>query len=225
MKANRERDKWSAAIWVLVLGIFPLYLNGFVNAQIFQVPELFWAFEFILWFLWPLVLVSVLMRTGHDALRQSGIHSQLCGRDLPTLLMLTCCGMMVASYWVNDIAYAWSAAWLPEEGYFNYGSMVPTEPRQRLFVALWFAATAAWVEELWFRGMFWHALRHQSAAGLKYLLLSPAVFALAHWESGPANVATTWAFGIFMCGAYLLFKNLWPLILGHFVLNFIVFFY
>jgi membrane protease YdiL (CAAX protease family) len=103
----------------------------------------------------------------------------------------------------------------PGGGYFDYESIVPESGILYFVVVAYFGLSAGLVEEFLFRGLLYHAfsgLRHSLAL---FLLVSPLLFSLVHWEDGLANLAATWIVGIFMAAAYLGLRNLWPLVIGH----------
>ena len=56
-----------------------------------------------------------------------------------------------------------------------------------------------------------------------YLVFSPLLFALAHWEQGIDGLISNLMFGFIFCLFYMKLKNLWPLVTGHFIVDYIYF--
>ena len=71
------------------------------------------------------------------------------------------------------------------------------------------------IEEFLFRGLLHRAFSGFPYSSVLFLVVSPLLFALVHWEDGLANLASTYIVGVFMAIAYLGFRNLWPLVIGH----------
>ena len=63
--------------------------------------------------------------------------------------------------------------------------------------------------------MLYHAFAGFQHSIALFLLVSPLLFNLVHWEDRFANLASTYIFGVFMAIAYLGLRNLWPLVPGH----------
>ena len=65
---------------LLALGIFPLDVNGYVNAQIASRPVAYWSFELSYWILLPVLVLAALVRFGGLRLSDIGIHGRIGGR-------------------------------------------------------------------------------------------------------------------------------------------------
>ena len=48
-------------------------------------------------------------------------------------------------------------------------------------------------------------------------------FALMHWENGPAELAATFVYGVVSALLYRGLGNLWPLVVGHAVVDLVDF--
>ncbi|MCP4490417.1 MAG: CPBP family intramembrane metalloprotease [Gammaproteobacteria bacterium] len=101
--------------------------------------------------------------------------------------------------------------------------MIPEDRIGRLIVITYFSLTAGVVEELYFRGLLFRALAGCKNHFLIFIAISPVLFSLVHWESGLANVLSTYLFGLFFAGTYLVFQNIWPLVVGHTVTDLVWF--
>jgi membrane protease YdiL (CAAX protease family) len=196
-------------------GISPYLINGYVNSKIAAWPALYWSFEVLCWIVIPAAVFAVLVR--RDGLRAAdlGLHGRIFRRHSVGLVVVACmilCPIDAVGY---AGVYGYFRTILPDEGLFKYHSMVPEGGAARLLTTLYFALSAGIVEELYFRGLLFKAASFFPGSSALYLLLSPLLFAAIHWESGPANAAAAYTFGLFSAAVFLMIRNLWPLIAGH----------
>lgn len=109
---------------------------------------------------------------------------------------------------------------------FAYTDTMPEPVVKRLLTTVYFAATAAFVEEIFNRALPWLALS-KLGESLKikviYVLATALIFGLLHWENGIHELWATGVFGIITAILYLYLKTIWPLVIGHFVTDCIVF--
>jgi membrane protease YdiL (CAAX protease family) len=199
-------------------GIFPYLVNGYVNSKIAAWPALYWSFEVVCWIVIPAAVFAFLARRGLRA-ADLGLHTRIFGRDSVGLVVLAClvlCPIDAVGY---AKVYGYFRTILPDEGMFKYQSVMPEDGAARALAALYFALSAGIVEELYFRGLLFKAL----ASTPLYLVLSPLLFAAIHWESGPANAAGAYVFGLFSAAVFVAIRNLWPLIAGHIFTDYIWF--
>jgi membrane protease YdiL (CAAX protease family) len=56
-----------------------------------------------------------------------------------------------------------------------------------------------------------------------YVTVSSTLFGLSHFENGAVEVLSTGLFGVVAALFALRVRNLWPLIVGHFVTDFVAF--
>jgi membrane protease YdiL (CAAX protease family) len=197
------------------IGILPFLVNGWINARIAHSPWLFWSFELAIWVVLPAVLLLVATRTPGFRFADLGLHMTVLGyHGLPAVL-LACLLFSPLMYGCYRGATALFEHWFPEGGFFAYETMIPETGILNAIVVLYFALSAGLVEEFLFRGLLWRAAQEFASPAAIYLLVSPLVFSLVHWESGLANLAATWVVGLLAAATLLLLKNLWPLIAGH----------
>lgn len=190
-------------------------INGLVNSLIYQNALLYWAFELLTWIVIPTIILVLATRTAGLRFSDLGYHTAIRGQHNPGLFWLACVLFAPLCYGVYAGSYAFFGGLFPGEGFFSYESIVPESGIQYFVVVIYFALSAGLVEELLFRGLLYQAFsgfRHSIAL---FLLLSPLLFSLVHWEDGLANLASTYIYGVFMAIAYLGLRNLWPLVIGH----------
>jgi membrane protease YdiL (CAAX protease family) len=183
-------------LFLALCGITPFMVNGLVNSVIAHNALLYWAFEMLTWIVIP---STVLLR----------------GRSNIGLVLLACAVLSPLCYGVYFYSYEFFSALFPGQGFFQYESIVPESGILYFAVTLYFGLSAGLVEEFLFRGLLYRSfsgLRHSLAL---FLVISPILFSLVHWENGFANLASTYIVGIFMAIAYLGLRNLWPLMIGH----------
>lgn len=196
-------------------GIAPFMVNGLVNPLIADNALLYWGFELLTWIVLPALILCLVMRTPGLRLVDLGYHAALRGWRKPALLLLACVLFAPLCYAVYAGSYALFSAIFPAQGFFEYDSIVPESGILYYLVVAYFALSAGLVEEFLFRGLLYRALVGLRHAPALFLLLSPLLFSLVHWENGLANLASTYVIGVFMAFAYLGLRNLWPLIVGH----------
>ena len=198
-----------------LVGIAPFMVNGLVNSVIASNPVLYWAFEVLTWVFIPAVVLWEVSRTPGFEFSWLGCHGELRGRRRVGLLLLACAGFAPLVYAVYENSYAFFSRLLSNEGFFSYDSIIPESGLLYFLVVIYFALSAGLVEEFLYRGLFYGALSGLRHANTLFLLFSPLLFSLVHWEDGPANLVATYFVGVFMAIAYLGFRNIWPLVVGH----------
>lgn len=196
-------------------GVFPFFINGPINAIIYHNPYLYWGFELSIWVVAPLLILLAVSRTAGFRLTDLGFHACMMNYRNAAMVFILCLAFAPICYWLYASTFGLFYSLFPEGGFFQYQSVIPADGLPRLAVILYFALSAGLVEEFLFRGLLYRAAQDFTRPTLFYLLVSPLLFSLVHWESGIANLFATYVFGIFMAVSYLGFRNLWPLIAGH----------
>lgn len=78
-------------------------------------------------------------------------------------------------------------------------------------------------EEIIFRKFALIVLRFHFSKNIHAILVSAIIFSFAHWGGGVWQVALTFVYGLLAMHAYLKIGRLMPLILAHWLCNFLVF--
>jgi len=78
-------------------------------------------------------------------------------------------------------------------------------------------------EELVFRKLARQWLESTGRSTLQIIVISAALFSLMHWGSGPGRLIYTFVGGLFYMAVYLKIGKLWPLIVAHFIEDFLAF--
>jgi len=93
-------------------------------------------------------------------------------------------------------------------------------------VVFYLAATAGVVEEIFYRGIPYKLIFESEGIVCKrfvYVMGTSIAFSAIHWDKGLHFLIGTFVFGLFASYLYLKLKNLWPLVGGHFVYDFYIF--
>ena len=211
-------------VWLIGIGIFPFFINGYVNALLAPVPAAYWAFEVSYWVVLPAILMTVAVRRHGLSMADIGLDTRAFGKRNVLLLVLLCVAFCPVDLFVYKHTYEYLRTVFTGPAFFQYESIVPkADGWPRMGVAIYFALTAGVVEEVYFRGLFHMAVRGRADATGIYLVWSPLLFAIIHWEGGLANVFTTYLFGLFAAAIFLVVRNLWPLIFGHIYTDYVLF--
>jgi membrane protease YdiL (CAAX protease family) len=209
------RQQRNRLLLLALCGIAPLMVNGLVNSLIAHNALLYWGFEMLTWIIIPSTILLLVIRTAGVQLSELGYHGSIRGRSNIGLVLLACAVFAPLCYGVYYYSYDYFSSLFPGQGFFRYESIVPESGFFYYLVVIYFGLSAGLVEEFLLRGLLYRAFsgfRH--SLGL-FLVISPILFSLVHWENGLANLASTYIVGVFMAIAYLGLRNLWPLVIGH----------
>jgi len=108
---------------------------------------------------------------------------------------------------------------------FSYKNVVP-DGILKFPVVFYLAITAGLIEEIFYRGIPKQIIFESNNIKYKkliYILGSSIAFSTIHWTYGIYLLVPTFIFGLFAAWLYLHLKNLWPLVGGHFIYDFYVF--
>lgn len=211
---------------LLFVGILPFILNGFYKPYLAQMPHIYWVVEILTWIVLPSLLVWISFRHELFTLSDVGLHIKIFGRSNWPLFLGTTLVLSILVVWVD--AYSLSVAhklFAINHGAidFSYRNLVPTSGFPRFLVLLYFCLSAGIVEELYFRGMARLLFPRNLSGSLFYIASTAILFSLIHWEGGVWNLTETLLFGLAMSTLYVLSGNLWPLIIGHAITDYLWF--
>ena len=106
----------------------------------------------------------------------------------------------------------------------NYTQIANDLGPYKILGVLYFAATAALVEEYFFRGFFARFfLERASPASWRYVTVSAALFAVYHWHIGIGTVLLSLGTGVLAAVVVLKTRTLLPVVGAHFVIDVISF--
>lgn len=199
-------------------------VNGWINAKIHANPTLFWSFELFSWVVLPCLVFGYLFKFQNLTWDDLGIHKKINHKKNIELLFFLCLFAILFTFPLDKIFNRIAEGFVGNiPSYFTYHSVQPNMLLLKWLTALYFALSAGIVEELYYRGLLYKIVKSASYPKLLYLLISPAIFAVVHWEQGIDGVIANYIFGMFAGLFYLKFKNLWPLIFGHVITDYLWF--
>ena len=199
----------------LILLALPFYLNDF--SSIFVQDWQWWLLiDYVLVKAVPLAGAAWMIGTGRITAGDLGLKGMKPGAFLGWAGGLTLvCTLM------DQNAYALMEG-LP--GYAPLGGM------PAISVSFWDTldltmglALVALCEEMVFRGFLFQFFRQFTASIGAVIVLSSMAFGLAHWCLGLHAVIITGLIGAVLMGAYVRIRSVYPLVLAHFLVNYIDF--
>jgi len=194
-------------------------LDGFTKPALAQTPLLFWIYDVTKWVLLPAATVFAMRMWCGASLSSFGLR----GPDVRWLSALSVLYTVLAMSYFAFRALALQV--IPEEPSFDLAELLPGG-WARLPVVLYLCATAAFVEEFFYRGVMLEALAPAGSGpgrSSAYVLASSILFGLSHFENGSVEIFATGLFGVVAAVFALRIRNLWPLIAGHFATDFLAF--
>ena len=210
--------------WILFcIGITPFLLNGFVTPAIYQNFVLYWLFDLTIWILIPVTVFTALDRHANLHLHEFGLNSRIAKIESVTAVALLSILIIPVLYVVYFLPFTLFSSDLISTPRFSYQQVLPESQLARVLVAGYFGVTAGLVEELLFKGLLFRLIKDLKAAHLIFVFTSSILFAAAHWESGATNLYAAFVYGFVTSLIYLGLKNLWPLVVGHAILDFIIY--
>ncbi len=212
--------------YLLLLGILPLELNGFYNAQLSQYPDWYWCVEILTWIVLPIFILFMAARWRLFHASEIGLHAEVAGHRSTGLLIAAL--LIVPAFFVivDHVGYFAAQGFFPKnigKIAFGYRDLVPSSGFLRALVLLHLCLTAGIVEEIYFRGMGRLLFPETSMGSAMYVIVSSLVFSSIHWEGGVWNLSATLVLGVTSSVLFVLLRNLWPLIVGHILCDFLWF--
>ena len=217
---------------MLLAAMFPFIglslLNTFYRAPLYAAhPAWFWLADAVQFVLVPVACYWLLLRPARigwaDVGLRAGPDRFVPSKDRPAELVFAVT-MFIGAYWPVDFAI-WAWTWQYSEPSVVQQAL-PSSWSGKLLVACYLSAGAAVVEEVMYRALPWLYLRQvvsQRWRRTLYIYLTTIVFALAHSEQGIGGMMGCAWFGWLAARLYLRQGTLWPCVLGHFVVDMLVF--
>ncbi len=215
----------------VLVAIFPVLamalLNHFYTAWLFTVnANLFWVADGVHFVLAPLLVWFLVLRPAGIGAAQCGlsrpIDARAGGMELGTMVFLA----LALVAWTWPVGRVLGLVFWEHCCTFQYQQTIPRTPAAAWLVCVYMAATAALGEELIYRALPWlyaQAVVPERWRRTVYVLATSTVFALAHSEQGIGGILSTFWFGVVAARMYSRYRSLWPLVLGHFLYNMIVY--
>lgn len=223
---NQNKLLWG----LFLLAIAPQVLNGFYNPGLLAYPAAFWTVDILTLAAMPLLLYGWGLRRGLFTNQDLGLHFHLPGQRQKLIFLLA----MLALPFLVFYGF-WFLTWLghyldyhffqkgAEDFVFDFSMAVPEQGFKKAVVIFYFAITGGLAEEFYYRALPRLFFKSSAFHLVLYLLVSSFIFSLIHWEGGAVKMFVTFFLGLALAGAYLLTRNLWPLIFGHFLADALLF--
>jgi len=202
------------------LGVYWL-LNGYFVSKLNPLVLLLVDFVFVVLgtlaslFLLRPVLGDVLRELGLVTSPRAGARKILEDSVVCTLVLL------FAGWFVSTLAWAylWRVDWVRTSELAFSWNKVSASLGARVPIAFYLAVSAAFAEEIYFRGVLRIVVSSMFApriASNTYCFVSAAYFSAIHWEGGLTLMITMFVWGFIAARLFIWTKDLRPLIVAHF---------
>ena len=202
------------ALWTAIL-FLPFYLNDFTNIYLTD-WRLWLTIDYTATKFLPLLILGWLIHTDRitmEALGLSGIRPLAFAAVFYTAILFGTIIDQNAMILIGRVP-----------GHGNLGGMPEITntmaARFDLTLGLMFVAVC---EELVFRGYLFALLRRYTRNAAVIVIAAALAFGLIHWSGGMHRIVATGVIGAIFMMLYLRVRSLHPLILAHFLINFIDF--
>jgi len=225
LDANLSRDR--ARLTIAFAVVYVVFLLDWPLTFLYDAhPTIYWIWDLAKFVVTP-SLALLWLRTTTGAVTQASLGLSLhdgVNARLRLLFLVLGCGVMLPLIWRVPKPFPWSFLWDAVNPAFDISATIPNEGIAHYLGLLYLAATPAFVEELFFRGLLWRILGSSDRySALRYILISAFLFGSVHWEYGSTAVQNAMVYGIFAAWLYCRFGSLWPLIVGHFIADWMAF--
>lgn len=202
-------------------------LNDFYRGWLFSFnPGLYWLVDVVQFIVAPAAGWYFFLRPAGITPRDWGMpgHKRPHERRDGAAVMLFVAFLLVAADW--PVILLTQRLYWAYADHFQPVQAMPVGFSAKLALAVYMSASAAMVEEAVWRGLGWlylSAVLPPKRLHLWYVLITSAAFALAHSEQGIGGVIAAFWFGVLAAGLYTKLRILWPIVLGHFIIDMIIF--
>ncbi|WP_419786215.1 CPBP family intramembrane glutamic endopeptidase [Pseudodesulfovibrio sp.] len=208
-----KRDRCITPAMIFFLAYLPYYTNDLANL---------WVTDYVAW-VWldyvqrslAVAVVLVAIKTGYLDRTKVGLKSV----GLRSFLVWTVITATVA------MAYLWLSEFVLAP-YFPKGAIasIPFDPDSPLFLFdLTFGLVlVGFSEELVCRGVALHVLRKRFSLPVA-CLLSAVLFSLMHWSLSVHTLVDAFVYGLILVPAVVVTGTIWPSVVVHFLVNFVLY--
>lgn len=207
-----------------ILVLLPFEMNGFYNPFLAEYTWLYWICDITAWIVIPVVVFILLFRNGSITFKETGFSFQS-GNEIYRILLFSIIMFPVLYYGYTlsqSLAEAvFQANYLKVN--FSYEMEIPEEGIWGIIALVYFSATAGFVEEIYYRGIFRRLFGNNRNQKILYVLISSTVFSSTHWEGGIHNIIPAFVFGLIASVYYVKENNIVPLIVGHTAVDLLLF--
>lgn len=169
------------------------------------------------WSVSAIALIALVRDRAHDR-SGFGVRGGLRTSD-SVIVMLVAAGWIAASWLVDRAATLLPPSTHDSLLWWGRGTFAMPEVGLEVACALVAYASAAFAEELVFRGWLIGRLETILGSSRSAVLASSALFASYHAYQGLVGVASTFAMGVVSAVVFLGVRRVWPIALAHFAWN------
>lgn len=190
-------------------------------------PGWFWAIDIAYFVGMPVFLILACVRKGFSVQEiffapiGTGEWQEVAGsRFAMVLVALMAAG---ACYWLLTVPLRFTRGlneFLPAQ--FNHQDF-KNRAEFASIAAVYFALSAALLEELVYRWLLGKALLDRGWGAAPFLCISTALFGLIHWHGGLQAIVLTGLVGLLLSWVYLKIRLLWPLVVAHATIDLLVY--
>ena len=218
-----DRNQQTAALTALSPIILVWMVNGVYLSALAKLGiHWFWLADMCQWIVLPAAAWWFLSRRANIGLKEIGFTAKRA--EWPTVITGALAVLIttgIVFFLTRNVS--WRLLGYPT-GFFTFAAAYP-EGILRPIVWLYSSLTAGFVESAVFIGLPWllYASSKQTPSKAVFILLASIVFALVHWEQGPHVVIGAFFFHIVACGWFFYFRCLWPVAIGHALVDLVAF--
>lgn len=192
---------------------------GFYSSGLLATPVFFWVDDIIRFVCLPLLMLWLLLKKRRIIPGDYGIQGPGPALSTAGLLSATITAILLLQLYFP--IGAWARKIFPPDHVSTYVKVLPSGP---LFgvVVIYFSLTAGFFQEIFYRGMMYSAMLRivrLETLSLLYVTFSSVLFATMHWANGTAAMIAAFASGLISSVLFLIFRNLWPLIIAHAIVD------
>jgi hypothetical protein len=214
---------WLATAGLLAVGIAPAEFNWAYNPHLVHHPLIFWIIDTARWTVLPALVFWTGIRKRLFTPPDLGFHSRVLDK---TNIAWFVAAIVIVPYAMGQ-AYAYMQDWAMELGdmyplapTFDYRQMQPAHAGPlHLLAGLYLATTAGIVEEFYYRGLLGRIIGRGALRSPLFVILSTLLFCPPHLYGGSADVAAAAMFALMSALIDVGLGNIWPLILGHILID------
>ena len=211
---------------LFLIAIAPAEFNWLYNPRLASKPALFWTVDCLRFLVIPSLILIYGLRKRLFSTQSLGLHNRIAGHNWPPVFVLTLVLVPCVQYAMDRPFLTWSYDHFPlvsTHQKFSYNQMIPPPGPQtggrRLLAIFYLAASAGFVEEFYFRGLFRRLFNNTPIQAGLFVLLSSLAFASVHLYGGPPHAIYAFLHGLLAATIYLATGNLWPVIVGHMIVD------
>jgi len=195
-----------------------LYLEPLAKGN----PILFWVVDLLQWVVLPAVLAISLSNFAGLTVKDYGFVSS---KEHWMKTLGDSVGVFITAGFLFFLARNVARVQLGVPYGLNLGNAFPQDALLRTVVVIYWSASAGLVESALYVGLPWLLFRGVSSSlpRFVFVLISSALFAVAHWEQGSPVVIGAFVSNVVLCLWYFHYKSLWPIAGGHFLVDVVAF--